>query len=463
MTQKKQILLNAFNMNCVGHINHGLWTHPRDQSHRYNTIGYWTDLARTLERGLFDGLFIADIVGYYDVYQQGIDLTLKEAIQLPVNDPWMLASAMAAATRHLGFGLTVSTSAEHPYTFARRVTTLDHLSGGRLGWNIVTGYLESGAAALGRDGLEAHDQRYERADDFLALCYKLWETGWDDDAVVNDKPRRVYTEPSRVHRIEHDGPFFRSSAYHMSEPSIQRTPVLFQAGTSARGARFAGEHAECVFIGAGNPEIAREKAARLRKAAADAGRDPRAIKIFVGITVVPGRTESEAREKLADYRQYASAEAGLAHFAASTGIDFSRYGLDDPIDFGAGNAIQSANENAVKRGWTTRRQLLQQYPLGGMYPLVVGSGAQVADELIRWIDEGDIDGFNVARTVTPETYEDFVDLVVPELQNRGRFRTAYTEGSLRHKLYGAGDRLPDTHPAGRARREASLARQALPA
>jgi long-chain alkane monooxygenase len=141
----REILLNAFNMNCVGHIHHGLWTHPRDRSTDFNQLSYWTDLAQLLERGLFDGLFIADILGVYDVYQNGIDLPLQEAIQLPVNDPLLLVSAMAGVTRNLGFGVTANLSYEAPYTFARRLSTLDHLTGGRVGWNIVTGYLDSAA------------------------------------------------------------------------------------------------------------------------------------------------------------------------------------------------------------------------------------------------------------------------------------------------------------------------------
>lgn len=170
---KKQILLNAFNMNSVGHINHGLWTHPRDRSDQYKTLNYWTSLAETLERGLFDGIFLADIVGVYDIYQNSVDLTLRESIQLPVNDPLLLVSGMAAVTRHLGFGITVNLNSEAPYLFARRMSTLDHLTGGRVGWNIVTGYLDSAARALGQDGQADHDTRYDRADDYLEVLYKL--------------------------------------------------------------------------------------------------------------------------------------------------------------------------------------------------------------------------------------------------------------------------------------------------
>lgn len=456
MTQpKKHIHINAFNMNCVGHIHHGLWTHPRDRSTQYHTLKYWTDLARTLEKGLFDGIFLADVVGYYDVYQQGVDLTLREGIQLPVNNPWLLVSAMAAVTQHIGFGLTATVAAHNPYTFARDVSTLDQLTNGRIGWNIVTGYVDSGARGLGQDGLDAHDSRYDRAEDFLQLAYKLWEGSWEDGAVIADKQRRIHALPEKVHTVHHEGPFYRSNAIHMSAPSAQRTPLLFQAGTSARGLQFAGQHAEGVFIGAGTPEAARESSRKLRQAAVEAGRRAQDLKIYAGVAVVTGATEAEAKEKYADYLAHASSEGGLAHFAASTGVDFSQYDLDEPISFGPSNAIQSAAAAAQKQGWTTRRKLLEQFTLGSRYKTIVGDPQQVTDALTTWIDEGEIDGFNLTRIVVPETWEDFANLVVPELQNRGRYRTAYEGGTLRQQLFGQGDRLSATHPAAQWRHPVS--------
>ncbi|WP_028498621.1 LLM class flavin-dependent oxidoreductase [Microvirgula aerodenitrificans] len=441
---KKQLLINAFNMNCVGHINHGLWTHPRDDSVDFNTLGYWTRLAATLERGLFDGLFIADIIGVYDVYQQSVDLTLKESIQLPVNDPLLLVPAMAAVTQHLGFGVTANLSYEPPYLFARRMSTLDHLTGGRAGWNIVTGYLDSGARAMGLPAMDAHDQRYERADDYLELLYKLWEGSWEDGAVRRDKAARIYADPARVHRVRHEGPFYRLDGYHLSEPSRQRTPVLFQAGASDRGQRFSARHAEGIFIAATDKAETRKLVDSLRAQAVRAGRRAEDLKIFIGVSVVVGRTAHEAQQKFDEYWQYASAEAGLAHFASSTGVDFARYGLDDPIDYGNSNAIESAAQTAQASA-LTRRKLLERFRLGSRYPTLVGDAASVADELESWLEETGIDGINLTRTVTPESYEDFIELVIPELQQRGRFKTAYAEGSLRHKLFGDGDRLPARH------------------
>lgn len=451
MAQKKQILLNAFNMNCVGHINHGLWTHPRDRSTEYNTLEHWTGIARTLERGLFDGLFIADIVGVYDVYQRNVDVTLRESIQLPVNDPLMLVSAMAAVTQHLGFGVTVNLSYEQPYLLARRFSTLDHLTRGRIGWNIVTGYLDSAARAMGLSAQIAHDERYDRADEYLELLYKLWEGSWEEGAVRRDRQARVFAEPSKVHKVRHEGRYFRMEGYHLAEPSPQRTPVLFQAGSSGRGQRFAARHAECVFISPPSKEVARKTVQALREQLVLAGRRPDDVKVFVGTAVVPGATATEAQEKYADYRRYASREAGLAHFAASTGIDYAAYDLDAPVDYANTNAIESATRTAQQHGWT-RRRLLELFELGGRYPAIVGDAAQVADELQSWIDETGVDGFNLSRTVVPESYEDFVDLVVPELQNRGVYKTAYAEGSLRRKLFGAGDLLPERHAAARFRR-----------
>ncbi|MDH4612216.1 LLM class flavin-dependent oxidoreductase [Pseudomonas sp. BN102] len=441
---RKQILLNAFNMNCVGHINHGLWTHPRDRSTDYRKLSYWTELAQLLERGLFDGLFLADIVGVYDVYQGGADLTLKESIQLPVNDPLLLVSAMAGVTRHLGFGLTANLSYDAPYLFARRMSTLDHLSEGRVGWNIVTGYLESAARAMGLAQQVEHDRRYDQADEYLAVLYKLWEGSWEDGAVVNDRQRRIYAQPGKVHKVRHQGEFFNVEGYHLCEPSPQRTPVLFQAGSSSRGLRFAGEHAECVFISGNSQAATRAQVDKVRAAALAAGRDPHGVKVFMGISVIVAPTEAEARARHAEYLAYASAEAGVAHFASSTGIDFARFALDEPIPYVKTNAIESA-ASKLKDNSLTRRQLLEQHALGGRYILLVGSPAQVADELLSWVDETGLDGFNLTRIVTPESYADFIDLVIPELQARGAYKTAYAEGTLRHKLFGAGDRLPVDH------------------
>ncbi|AJX35575.1 LLM class flavin-dependent oxidoreductase [Burkholderia oklahomensis] len=451
----KKILLNAFNMNCVGHINHGLWTHPRDRSAHYTDLDYWADLARTLERGKFDGIFLADIVGVYDVYGGSPDVALREAVQVPVNDPLLLVPAMAQVTRHLGFGVTANLTYEPPYLFARRMSTLDHLTKGRVGWNIVTGYLDSAARGMGLAKQIGHDDRYARADDYMDVVYKLWERSWDDDAVLRDRDARVFAQPDKVRRVRHDGPYYSVDAVHLSEPSPQRTPVLYQAGSSARGVEFAAQHAECVFVNGQSKAAARSAVTDIRAAAARIGRDPESIKIFAGITVVTAESERLAREKFDEYRRYANPEAGLAHFASSTGIDFARFGLDEPIAHVKTDSIQSAVDAISKKStsgaWTVRR-MLEQMSIGGRYHPVVGSPSQVADELAAWIDETGVDGFNVTRTVMPESFEDFVDWVVPELQNRGLYKEDYDcAPTLRAKLFGGSGRLPDWHAGARHR------------
>jgi FMN-dependent oxidoreductase (nitrilotriacetate monooxygenase family) len=265
------IALNAFDMACVGHIQHGMWTHPRDTSANYNQLSHWLSLARLLERGLFDGLFLADVLGIYDVLDGSADAALRHAVQVPLLDPAMIVPAMAAVTTHLGFGITANLSYEAPYLFARRMSTLDHLTNGRIGWNIVTGYLDSAARAMGLAAQLQHDDRYDMADEYMSVVGKLWEESWDDDAVLRERGG-AFTDPSRVRAIHHHGRQYRIDAPHLCEPSPQRTPVLYQAGASLRGLAFAARHAECVFMNGGPPAVVGQGIARLR---ALGGRPPK--------------------------------------------------------------------------------------------------------------------------------------------------------------------------------------------
>jgi FMN-dependent oxidoreductase (nitrilotriacetate monooxygenase family) len=444
----REIRLNAFDMNCVGHIQQGLWTHPRDQSTRYTDIHYWAELARKLEAGLFDGVFFADVLGAYDVYGGGVDATLRGAVQLPVNDPCLIIPAMAAATRHLGFGVTCNLTYEPPFSFARRMSTLDHLTGGRIGWNIVTGYLDSAARATGLSGQMAHDDRYDLADEYMSLVYKFWEGSWEDGAVLNDRTRRVYADPAKVHRVVHDGRQYKVDALHLCEPSPQRTPVLYQAGASTRGRQFAATHAECVFVNGQGMNGVKAIADDIRGLAVKYGRRADDVKIFMGATVVTGRTEAEAREKFEDYKRHVDVEAALAHASASMGIDFAKYDMDEPVQTDKSQAIVS-NVEAMTRSagptWT-KRKLIDQMVLGSRQQPMVGSAEQIAGQLIAWTEQAGVDGFNLSRTVTPECFEDFIELVVPILQERGVYKTAYRDGVYREKLFGRA-RLPATHIA----------------
>ncbi|HKX27492.1 MAG TPA: LLM class flavin-dependent oxidoreductase [Blastocatellia bacterium] len=444
---KKQMRLNALDMNCVGCCP-GLWLHPEDQTLRYNTLEYWTEVAQVLERGLFDSLFIADIYGIYDVYGGNADAAFRNAVEFPVNDPLLLVPAMALVTKHLSFGITGTVTYEPPYSFARRFSTLDHLTNGRVAWNIVTGYLESAAKAFGQHEQLRHDDRYALAGEYMEVVYKLWEGSWEDDAVLRDKVNGIFARPEKIHKVFHEGKYFRMEAYHICEPSPQRTPVLFQAGASTKGRQFAAQHAECLFISGPTRKIVAEIVSDIRKRAAELGRNPKSLIIFTGLGVITGPTDAEAHAKLADYRRHVSVEGLLALFGGYMGIDFAGYDLDQPLEYVEINAIQTFMEEFTRadptRQWTLRQ--IAEY-LGTGRTTVVGSPSTVADELIEWMEETGVDGFNLDYLVSPGDMIAFVDLVVPELQRRGVYKTSYEEGTFREKLYGKGrNYLPDDHP-----------------
>ena len=222
---QRRIHLNAFAMNCVSHIQHGLWVRDDTRQLEFNQLEPWIDLARLLERGGFDALFLADVIGTYDNYRGSNATAIEEALQIPANDPMPLIPAMATATEHLGFAFTSSVLQAHPFTFARQISTLDHLTRGRIAWNIVTSYLQNAGTNLGLGGLPPHDERYRRAEEYLEVTYKLWEGSWEDDAVLRDTTRRIYADPAKIHPIDHAGEFYEVAGPHLSEPSPQRTPI----------------------------------------------------------------------------------------------------------------------------------------------------------------------------------------------------------------------------------------------
>ncbi|MBT1670641.1 LLM class flavin-dependent oxidoreductase [Curtobacterium flaccumfaciens pv. flaccumfaciens] len=449
-SEHRQIRFNAFDMNCVAHQSSGLWRHPRDRSRDYRDLTYWTDLAKTLERGTFDGIFIADVLGTYDVYGGSNEAALRTGSQVPVNDPILLVSAMASVTEHLGFGITAGTAYEHPYPFARRMSTLDHLTKGRVGWNVVTGYLPSAARNMGQTDQLSHDDRYDVADEYLEVLYKLWEGSWEDDAVVADREAGVFTDPAKVHPIEHHGTHFDVPGIHLSEPSVQRTPVIYQAGASPRGIRFAAENAEAVFVGAPTLEQLASTVAKVRDALEAAGRDRYAARVYTLLTVITDATDELAQAKYEDYLSYASELGALVLNSGWMGVDLSQWDPDQPLGDVESNAIQSAAANiAAATGedgskWTIR-DLARQTAIGGLGPVAVGGGATIADRLQEIQELTDVDGFNLAYAVTPGTWEDVIEFVIPELRSRGAYPEECGSGSLRQKLHGRGDRLPDEH------------------
>ncbi|MFG1343337.1 LLM class flavin-dependent oxidoreductase [Xanthobacter autotrophicus DSM 431] len=460
MSRPREIRFNAFNMASPGHTWAGLWAHPRDRAFDYNTLDYWIDLARTAERGLFDGVFIADVFGVYDVYGNSPDAALVSAAQTPDIDPTLVVPSMAHATRHIGFGVTANLTYEHPYQFARRFATLDHLTGGRVGWNVVTGYLDSGARGMGHAANRDHEARYEAAEDFLAAVYKLWEGSWEDGAARRDRDARIFTDPAKVHRIRHDGPYYQVDGIQLAEPSPQRTPVLYQAGTSGRGRLFAAKHSEGIFLNGQTRAILAEAVRAIRSAAAGFGRDPYDIRMFAGATVIVAPTRAEALDRLADYAQYVHTAGQLALLSGWTGVDLSTLDPQEAIAYVKSNAIQSTLENLTLRSTEPLKvkDLATLSATGARAPFIVGAPGEVADEIISWVRDTDVDGFNLNRLVSHETLEAFVDLVVPELQERGVYKTAYGEGTLRQKLFpGRGATLPSTHPAAAFRRSRAVA------
>lgn len=443
-----EIRLNAFDMNTPGHQSCGLWRHPRDKSHQYATMAYWQDLARTLERGLFDGIFMADITGLYDVYSGTPDAALRAAVQVPTNDPFTLVPVMAAVTEHLGFGITGSIPYLHPYSFARLISSLDHLTNGRIGWNVVTGYLNSAAKGVGQQQQTPHDTRYDIAAEFLEVVYKLWEGSWEDDAVIRDAARGIYTDPTKVHSIQHDGEYFALEAAHLCEPSPQRTPVIYQAGTSTKGQAFAAANAECVFVADGKRQVVADFVRSAGEQIVAAGRSVDDVKFFALAAVVVAETDEDARAKSNDYQSYGLHEGGLALLSGWSGIDLSALDLDARVEDIESDAIQTVMTSI---GASSVREWAEHLVIGGAAPVIVGSPQTVADELQQWVDETGVDGFNLAYTVMPECVTDFVDLVVPELQRRGAYKTAYAPGTMRDKLFGEGPRLRASHPGARFR------------
>ncbi|GAA0298044.1 LLM class flavin-dependent oxidoreductase [Kineococcus aurantiacus] len=454
MPGPKPLLLNLFEMNCVSHITHGLWRLPGNHRHEFNDIGYWTTLARLAEDAQFDAVFLADVIGAYDVYRDGPQTALREGLQVPSNDPMLVVPAMAAVTDHLGFAVTFSTSYEPPFPFARRMSTLDHLTKGRVGWNVVTSYLPSAARNFGLPGEIAHDERYRIADEFMEVVYALWEGSWDAGAVVADRERGVFTEPDRVRAIDHDGTYFRVAGPHLSSPSPQRTPLVVQATASADGIEFAGRHAELVFTGGPDHAAVARTIAAVREAAARHGRDPRSVKFVVQATVITGHTESDVTAKLAAHARYDSLEGRFAH--ASLPFDPLAHPADRTV--GEALALEGRADHPGAAG------LPRQRTVGEFAAAIarrertfsaVGTPDAVVAQIEHWLDDVGIDGINLTQHHSYGTLLDFAELIGPRLRARGRRPEGYVPGqTLRERFGGAGPLLPGEHTGARFRRAA---------
>ncbi|PWI27546.1 5,10-methylene tetrahydromethanopterin reductase [Pseudoglutamicibacter cumminsii] len=456
------VLLNAFEMATPVHQSPGLWRHPESRAADFDQLSYWTGLAQTLDKGGFTALFLADVLGTYDVYGGSDAVSHERGVQVPLLDPFAAVSAMAAVTRRLGFGLTASCTYEDPFLLARRFASLDHLTGGRLGWNIVTSYQDSAARNLGLERQLPHDERYDRADEYMDVMYKLFEGSFAPGSVLKDADAGVFVDPAGVRKAEHKGEYFSVDGALLTHPGPQRTPFLFQAGASARGLRFGAENAEAVFMIGSEPSVVRGYIDRLHDALEAAGRPADAVRTFAMVTVVTGADDEDARRRFESYQQYVDVEGALALFAGWTGVDLAGLDPDAPLAEVETDANQSALRSVTSgdttREWTVR-DIAAFVTLGGRGPVIVGGPESVADQLEAWQAASGVDGFNVCSGVRPADLERFVEYVSPELRRRGLLADAGAEGddadaaeavTLRAAVTGQ-DWLPDSHRGSRFR------------
>jgi len=446
-----ELIFNAFVMNTASHIQHGLWRHPEARQHDFADVDLWIGLARTLEAGLFDAMFFADVVGLYGPLNGDYTVNAREGLQIPNHDPSVLLSALMVNTEHLGFALTSSVLQAHPFEFARRASTLDHIGRGRFAWNIVTSTQENAARNFGHERLTEHDERYEWAEEYLEVVYKLWEGSWDDDALRRDKRRGVFSDPARIHKIHHAGKRYRVEGPHLPSPSPQRTPLLFQAGSSPAGRNFAARHAEGQFIAAPNVQAAAELIAQTRALARRHGRDGGDIKFLQGFAFVIGSTEEEARRKEAELDAYVSTDGFLAHSNLGVSQDT---GLPYPPETRLADIRTNGGRSHIE--WLRKANPQREPTVGDLARLVsrrharlAGTPEQIADQLQAWQAAG-IDGVNVINWMLPGSYEEFNAHLLPVLQRRGLAKREYRPGTLRGKLFGR-DRLPESHPGARYR------------
>ncbi len=436
MSNKRKAHLLAFIQHGVNSHATGMWRHRRDKVNwDWRRPPYWQHMARTMERGLFDAIFIADELAPYNNYENSSDACVKYAVQCPTHEPSTIVPIIAAATEHLGVGVTLSTAFEHPYSMVRRLSSLDHLSGGRVAWNIVSSYSRSEWDAYGAEMTLRHG-RYERMEEYMELCYKLWDS-WEPDAIVADKESGVFADPAKVHEVNHRGEFFRCKARSFVCRSPQGRPVLWQAGSSDRGRDFAAKHAEAVFAVHPTVERMRQYTDDLDRRLTKFDRRPGSVKLIYGMQTVVAETRREAVEKHERIKEQIPLEGALAWISGHFGPDFSKYDLDEHVQNIEIPGIQGLFESVLyaKNGAPlTVREAALYYAQGMGMPVVIGTPAEVVDQMEVFMDQGGADGFMLIATYTPGCFEEFVDLVVPELQRRDRFRTRYSGETLRENL-----------------------------
>lgn len=434
---RKQAHLLGFVQHGVNSHATGMWRNPQDKrGWDWTRPPYWQHMARTMERGMFDAMFIADELAPYNNYKGSSDDTVRYAVQCPVHEPSTIVPIITTATEHLGVGVTLSTAFEHPYSMVRRLSSLDHLSGGRIAWNIVSSYSKSEWDAYGQ-AMTSRGDRYERMDEYLELCCELWDS-WAPDAIEANRETGVYADPQKVREVDFDGKYFSCRARSFVERSPQGRPVFWQAGSSDRGRDFAAQNAEAIFAVHPNIERMREYADDLNhRATKKFGRKRGDVKLIYGLQTVVAETTEEAQAKYDRIVSNIPLEGALAWISGHFGPDFSTYDLDEYVQNIEIPGIQGLFESVIhaKGGEPiTVREGALYYAQGMGMPTVVGTPGEVADKMELFMDDGGADGFMLAAHYTPGCFEDFANLVTPELQRRGRLRTQYKGTTLRENM-----------------------------
>ncbi|GIE34477.1 monooxygenase [Actinoplanes italicus] len=422
-----QLHLNAFLMS-VGH-HEASWRLPESDPYADQSVEHFQNLARIAERGKLDSLFLADGPVLWDQVGRRPSGVLE---------PTLLLTALAGATSRIGLIATASTTYNEPYNLARRFGSLDIISGGRAGWNIVTTAGLDAARNFNLDHLPAHKERYERAAEFVDVSLKLWDS-WDDDVIVADKSTGVWGDDTKIYPPEHRGRYYSVAGALNVPRSAQGHPVLVQAGSSENGRNFAAKYAEAVFTAHQTLSDAQEFYDDLKRRTAEHGRDPDHIKILPGIVPIIGRTVAEAQALEAELERLIRPEYALAQLAGLLGIEASELSLDAPLpaNLPEEEQIEGAKSrrtlvvNLGRRENLTVRELIGRLGGGRGHLTFTGTAVQVADKIEQWYSGGAADGFNIMAPVLPSGLEAFVDQVVPILQERGRFRTEYTGRTLR--------------------------------
>jgi FMN-dependent oxidoreductase (nitrilotriacetate monooxygenase family) len=413
-----------------------MWRHPRTDHGRYawNRPELYQHIARVCERGRFDMVFFADLNYISDTYRSSLEPSLRYAVQAPEHDPIPLLSYMGAVTRQIGLAATYSTSHSHPFYAARLWASIDHLTGGRAGWNVVTSINRNLDANYGADRPDA-DTRYDRAHEYMEVCRKLWSS-WESDALVMDRERPMFADASKVHRIEHVGRFFRSRGPLNVVRSPQNGPAILQAGTSGKGREFAARYADAIFAIQPRAQDAAAYFADIKGRMVELGRDPEHCKILFGLQPIVAATEAEARALQEEHNALVPAEGGMAILAAHLDFDLSRLPADALMVERAEPELQRLKTRYRRADGTpmTLREVGQRHGQSVGLPQFVGTARSVADQMEAFIDAVGGDGFVLSPIYCPGAIEAFVDHVVPELQRRGRVRSEYVGATLREVL-----------------------------